>query len=108
MYFPYQMYYNLAANARPGAITEADLATAAMGMNNPITNKDADPVATFNSINTFVGQEFRAQAAAIWLLNDNIQNPSTHPEHVWHEAYDSDSSPAHFRDWFWQWWNYSQ
>jgi hypothetical protein len=107
--FPWYMWYYLSNNVRPGVITEADLASPSMGYGNPITDKDADPAATFNSLNTFVAQESLAPSIAIWLLNDNItQNPGTHSEHRWHQAYDSDYTPTYFRNWFWQWWNYSQ
>jgi hypothetical protein len=107
--FSPNMNYWLDNHLLPGVITEADLADPDMGYGGSITDKDTNPTATFNSLNGFVTQETRAQAVAVWLLNDNnTGNPGTHSRHIWHEAYNTDTEPGRFRDWFWQWWDYSQ
>jgi len=107
-YFPSKMYIQLNGGGRTGVITEADLDSVGHGMGDPITNKDANPTDTANSINLFVAQEPYAQAIAVWLLNDNFLNDDTYPEHIWHEAYNTDSNPPGFRNWFWTWWLTSQ
>jgi len=101
---------------RPSIITELDLVPLGFtNWNNSLTDKDANPVATANSINQFIKEEqdglksltFRSRQRwyMMWLLNDNVPHEDTetpNENHSWAMAYDE--TKGGFRPWFDEWW----
>lgn len=99
MYVPTHMNQMLMYHLRKIVITEADLTSEGMAWNSDLLDKDAEPQRAATSIRDFFAYEDRADAIAVWLLNDNIAGNA---EHHWHQAY---SPTTGFREWFNLWWN---
>lgn len=98
MWFPDIMSTTI--RSRVAVITEADLAPPQLGMENPLTDKDAEPEGAAVSIRDFLYYEpgFTANRIAVWLLHDD--NPDN-VKHTWSQAY---TPTVGFRAWFTQWW----
>lgn len=99
MYVPANMNHMLIHHLRKAVITEADLTSEGMAWNSDLLDKDAEPQRAASSIRDFLFYEDRADAIAVWLLNDNIVDNT---EHHWHQAY---SATIGFRAWFNLWWS---
>lgn len=119
------MQQSIQANALATFITEADLKSPCqLGEEGAATSKDADTVATSNSLLTFIEQEtqayygtgYGAQYVIAWLvvnqyadedtvcktlLADGKKRANPNYEQNWHEAYREDGTE---RPWFQRWW----
>lgn len=109
IYFPEWLRDAIRNGQKPATISEADLASPGQGMGNPITDKDAAPEQTADSMRHFFASEWRfgmsrygVHAVTIsWLLTDN----SGTTEHDWHKAYLEDNAE---RAWFEPWYTESE
>ena len=98
IYVPTDMNQMLLHHLRKVVITEADLTSEGAAWDSDLLDKDAEPQRAATSIRDFLAYEDRADAIAVWLLNDNIVGNT---EHHWHQAY---STTTGFREWFNLWW----
>lgn len=109
--FPQSLQDEIKASAKPAFIAEADLLSPCQRGGNLITDKDAQPEATRNSLWEFVTEEQGADYVIAWLLTEYPYslvkecpadaNLTNYEEIRWHQAYENNVE----RVWFSPWWS---
>jgi len=110
-YMPYWLTNQVKNSGKLSFISETDLYSPCFRSDNPITDKDANPTLTRDSLWSFLGQEQGAKYPVVWLLSEDPYstkekcadpNLTNYLEIKWHEGYRNDGT---IRPWFDLWWN---